>query len=54
MVVCSAPYDQLCWEFGLSYNCICIISDGLLMYAVTCLETLCSQLILFILDLDFF
>ena len=42
MVVCSALHKQLCWEFGVSHNCVCIISEGPLMYVVTCLETLCS------------
>ena len=49
MVLCSALHKQLCWEFGVSHNCICIISEGPLMYVVTCLETLCSQKILLIL-----
>ena len=49
MVVCSALHKQLCWEFGVSHNCVCIISEGPLMYVVTCLETLCSQKILLIL-----
>ena len=40
---------QLYWEFGLSHNCVCIISEGPLMYIVTCLETPCSQKILLIL-----
>ena len=42
MVVCSTLYKQLCWEFGVSHNCVCTISEGPLMYVVTCLETLCS------------
>ena len=50
MVVCSALGKQLCWEFGVSHNCICNISEGPLMYVVACLETLCSQLILLILQ----
>ena len=49
MVACSALHKQLCWEFGASYNCVCIISEGPLMYVMTCLETPCSQKILFIL-----
>ena len=39
MVACSPLYKQLYWEFGVSYNCFCIISEGPLMYVVTCLET---------------
>ena len=46
MVSCSALHKQLCWEFGVSHNCVCIISEGPLMYVVTCLETPCSQKIL--------
>ena len=42
IVVCSALHKQLCWEFGVSHNCVCIISEGPLMYVVTCLETPCS------------
>ena len=42
MVACSALYKQLCWEFGVSHNCVCIISEGPLMYIVTCLETCCN------------
>ena len=34
MVVYSALHKQLCWEFGVSHNCICIISEGPLMYVV--------------------
>ena len=49
MVVCSTLHKQLCWELGVSHNCFCIISEGPLMYVVTCLETLCSQKILLIL-----
>ena len=49
MVAWSTLYKQLCWEFGVSHNCICIISEGSFMYVVTCLETLCSQKILLIL-----
>ena len=40
MVVCSVLHKQLSWEFGVSHNCICIISEGPLIYIVTCLETL--------------
>ena len=49
MVACSALHKKLCWEFGVSYNCVCIISEGPLIYVVTCLETPCSQMILLIL-----
>ena len=42
MVACSALHKQLCWEFGVSHNCVCIISEGPLMYVITCLETFCS------------
>ena len=42
MVVCSALHKQLCWEFGVSHNCVCIISEGPLMYVVTCLGTFCN------------
>ena len=42
MVACSALYKQLCWEFGASYNCVCTISKGPLMYVVTCLEVFCN------------
>ena len=49
MVVCSALHKQLCWEFGVNHNCICIIFEGPLMYVVTCLETPYSQKILLIL-----
>ena len=49
MVSCSALHKQLCWEFGVSHNCVCIISEGPLMYVVICLETLCSKKILLIL-----
>ena len=48
MVTCSPLHKQLCWEFGVSHDCICIISEGPLMYVVTCLETHCSQKILLI------
>ena len=43
MVACSALHKQLYWEFGVSHNCVCIISEGPLIYVVTCLETPCSQ-----------
>ena len=49
MVVCSALHKHLCWEFGVSHNCVCTISEGPLMYVVTCLETPCSEKILLIL-----
>ena len=49
MVVCSTLHKQLYWEFGVSHNCVCIISEGPLMYVVTCLENPCSQNILLIL-----
>ena len=49
MVACNALLKQLCWEFGASHNCVSIISEGPLMYLVTCLEALCSQLILLVL-----
>ena len=39
IVACSALHKQLCWEFRVSHNCVCIISEGPLMYVVTCLET---------------
>ena len=42
MVVCSALHKQLCWEFGVSHNCVCIISEGPLMYIVTFLGTFCN------------
>ena len=42
MVVCSALHKQLCWEFGVSHNCAWIISEGPLIYVVTCLETICN------------
>ena len=41
MVVHSALYKQLCWEFGVSHNYFSNISEGPLMYIVTCLETFC-------------
>ena len=53
MVACSALHKQLCWEFGVSHNCVCIISEGPLMYVVTCLETLCSHTILLIFIIRF-
>ena len=43
MVAYSALHKQLCWEFGVSLNCVCIISKGPLTYIATCLETLYSQ-----------
>ena len=54
MVVCSTLHKQLCWEFGVSHNCVYIISEGPLIYVVACLATLCSQKILLILYLDSF
>ena len=42
IVACSALHMKLCWEFGASHNCVCIISEGPLMYVVTCLETFCN------------
>ena len=48
MLVRSALYKQLYWEFGVIHNGSWIISEGTLTYVVTCLETLCSQLILLI------
>ena len=42
MVARSALYKQLCWEFGVSHNCVCIISEGPLMYVVTCLGIFCN------------
>ena len=42
MVVRSTLYKQLCWEIGVSHNGIYIISEGPLMYIVTCLETFCN------------
>ena len=32
----SALHKQLCWEFGVSHNCVCIMSEGLLINVVTC------------------
>ena len=45
----STLHKQLCWEFGVSHNCVGIKSEGPLIYVVPCLETLFSQLILLIL-----
>ena len=42
MVACSTLHKQLCWEFGVSHNCVYIISEGPLMYVVTCLGTFCN------------
>ena len=42
MVACSTLHKQLHWEFGVSYNCVCSIAEGPLMYVVTCLETFCN------------
>ena len=52
MVVCSALHKQLYWEFGVSNNSFCIISEGPLMYVMTWLKTLCSLLVLLIPLLD--
>ena len=49
MVTHSALHKQLYWEYGVSHNCICIISETPLIYVVTCFETFCNQLILLIL-----
>ena len=49
MVACSALHKQWCWQFGVSHNCVCIISEGPLMYVVSCLETPCNQKVLLIL-----
>ena len=27
MVACSTLHKQLCWEFGVNHNCVCIISE---------------------------
>ena len=53
MVACSALHKQLCWKFGVTHNCVCIISEGPLMYIMTSLETLFSQKILLIFLLNF-
>ena len=42
MIAFSALHKQLYWEFGVSHNCVCIISVGPLIYVVTCLETVFS------------
>ena len=42
MVAYIALHKQLYWEFGESHHCICIISEGPLMYVVTCLGTFCN------------
>ena len=42
MVVYSTLHKQLCREFGVNHNCVCIISKGPLMYVVTCLGTFCN------------
>ena len=38
MIAHSTLYKQLWWEFGVSHNCVCIISEGPLLNIVTCLE----------------
>ena len=47
MVACSTLHKQLCWEFGVSHNCVCIILEGPLMYVVTCLVTFCNFIRIF-------
>ena len=42
MVACNALHKQLYWEFGVSNNCVCIISDIPFLYVVTCLGTFCN------------
>ena len=42
MVAHSILYKQLCWEFWVTHNCVCIISEGPLVYIVTCIETFCN------------
>ena len=39
MVAHSTLRKQLYLEFGVSHNCVCMISEGPLMYVVTCLGT---------------
>ena len=39
MVACRSLHKQLYLEFGVSHNCVYIISEGPLMYVVICLET---------------
>ena len=47
--VLAVPYINCCiGSFRVSHNCVWIISQSALMYVMTCLETLCSQLILLI------
>ena len=53
VVVHSALYKQFCWEFGVSHNCVCIISEGPLIYTMTCLKTFYNYNILFKLMLRF-
>ena len=36
MVACSALHKQLYWEFGVSHNCICIISEGVRFTMAVC------------------
>ena len=42
VVACSALHKQLCWKFTVGHNCVCIISEDLLIYVVTCLEAFCN------------
>ena len=49
MVACSTLHKQLCWEFGVNHNSVCLISEGPLIYVVSCLETSCSEKIFLIL-----
>ena len=49
ILVHNALHKQSCWEFGVSHDCSYTISKGPLIYVMTCLETLCSQLTLLIL-----
>ena len=49
MIAHRTLHKQLCWEFWVSHNCVCIISEGPLLYFMTCLEILYSQLIFIIL-----
>ena len=42
IVACSALHKQFFWYSWVNHNCVCIISEGPLMYIATCLETPCS------------
>ena len=42
IVACSTLHKQLCWEFRVNHICVCIISEGPLMYVVSCLGTFCN------------